>query len=134
MGQQYNRDVDRVALLAWVLWVGCNPYRDGDFPCGSDQECGGDGMCIDDVCSFPDPGCESGYRFAARAGSDSDQCVDAYVEPCSDGDLAESFSSGTSLCEPWGTTTMLDGASVARNGGHLVLTSGTVKSYAGCFS
>ncbi len=51
-----------------------------EFVCESDTQCdeGGEGLCVRQWCSYPDGGCESGYRYAAdAAASVAEQCVPA---------------------------------------------------------
>jgi hypothetical protein len=61
----------RARALGWWLAVGlplhaCGP--DPAFRCDSDASCGPDGRCEPiGFCSFPDPRCDSGSRFAEHA-------------------------------------------------------------------
>lgn len=49
-----------------------------EFVCESDQQCDedGEGLCARQWCSYPDDGCESGYRYSADAdASVAEKCV-----------------------------------------------------------
>jgi hypothetical protein len=67
----------RVAVLALAVTAGC--LRGGAFVCDTDSECtrGGEaGRCeLVGHCSFADPECASGRRFADLSGSYSNSCV-----------------------------------------------------------
>ncbi len=68
-----------VAVLAVGLGVaalsGCSSST-SSFECSSSGDCGGDGRCEPTgFCSFPDPGCASGFRYSEFAESLSNQCV-----------------------------------------------------------
>jgi hypothetical protein len=67
---------------AWlILSLGClsaGCLRSTQFQCESNEQCGGNGArCEPGVgfCSFPDPGCSSGFKFGEASGSLSNTCV-----------------------------------------------------------
>ena len=69
------------ALVAIGLATTGGCLRSTQFRCAADTECvngGVQGRCESvGLCSFPDPGCESGQRFGEAVGSQSNQCVGA---------------------------------------------------------
>lgn len=76
-------------LLAWFA-AGC--VRAAGFACETDAECtrGGNlGTCeAIGRCSFPDPSCPTGRRFAEHAGDVSEQCVGTSSVPDAGTDAA----------------------------------------------
>jgi hypothetical protein len=66
-----------VAAAVVALGAGCN-YGASAFNCENDTQCGAGGTCEPGIglCSFPDPGCDSGRRFGDLAGDKSNVCVD----------------------------------------------------------
>jgi hypothetical protein len=71
----------RIALAA-VLLASC--MRSGAYECSSADQCtrgGVQGRCeAVSFCSFPDPACASGARFADYAGDYANRCVDEVHE------------------------------------------------------
>lgn len=63
-----------LGTLAICASAGCT--TSSSFECAGDSDCGSDGRCeVTGFCSFPDAGCESGYRYGDLAESLSNQCV-----------------------------------------------------------
>ncbi len=85
-----------LAVLVLSLTGGCSP--DEEFQCLEDSACSNDG--IEGVCqptgycSFPDPDCESGYRYGDLADAFAQQCVP--VDGGSSGMVDPATSSGSS--------------------------------------
>jgi hypothetical protein len=51
-----------------------------EFVCETDKQCDaeGDGLCADPWCSYPDEGCDSGYRYSTDAEpAVAEMCVSA---------------------------------------------------------
>jgi hypothetical protein len=71
----------RLAMAALVL-AAC--VRSGGYECSSADQCMRDGVqgrCeAVSFCSFPDPDCASGARFADHAGDYANRCVDEVAE------------------------------------------------------
>ena len=69
--------IARLAAAA-TLFAAC--VRSGGYPCSSADQCMRDGVqgrCeAVSFCSFPDPACASGARFADHAGDYANRCVD----------------------------------------------------------
>ena len=67
----------RALVLVLVSTIGC--VRPAAFQCATDSDCtraGEQGACeAIGRCSFPDPACGSGRRFAGLSGDQADQCV-----------------------------------------------------------
>ena len=64
-------------LLLGVLLGGC-AEETFEFVCQTDMQCDedGEGLCVQEWCSYPDTGCASGYRFSADADpSVAEECV-----------------------------------------------------------
>ncbi len=62
------------AIVLVVALAGC--IKPATFACASDGDCGTSGTCeAVGRCSFPDPTCASGARFAGLSGSYANQCV-----------------------------------------------------------
>lgn len=70
-------------LRAWwlagavALGCSCSPYGGGSFACTSDTQCAPNGICSTGFCAFPDPNCESQFRFGEASGPNSGNCVGA---------------------------------------------------------
>jgi hypothetical protein len=62
-----------------AVFCGCSPYGGGDFACTTDPQCSGGGVCADGFCAFPDPGCESGFRYGELSGPNSRECTGAQM-------------------------------------------------------
>ena len=69
-----------LAACAIAFVCSCSPYGGGDFACTTDSQCGGNGKCSAGFCSFPDPLCDSGYRYGELSGPQSNQCVGAQID------------------------------------------------------
>ncbi|MCR9162797.1 MAG: hypothetical protein ACE37F_02480 [Nannocystaceae bacterium] len=70
-------------LLLGVLLGGC-AEETFEFVCQTNLQCdeGGEGLCVEQWCSYPDTGCASGYRFSADAdASVAEQCVPESAVP-----------------------------------------------------
>src|SRR5262245_9758302 len=113
----------KIAIIVLAASSGC--FKSVVYQCVNDSECvqgGIQGTCeTQDICSFPDPNCESGRRFGELAGSLSNQCVvgppDAGIVPIDARidmfvpDARECFGAGTyELCftgmPPMGTVSL----------------------------
>jgi len=66
-----------LACAGALLWCGCSPYGGGAFHCDDDLQCGPGGRCTGGFCSFPDPACDSGFRYGELSGPQSGVCVGA---------------------------------------------------------
>ncbi|MEM6292447.1 MAG: hypothetical protein AAGA54_14325 [Myxococcota bacterium] len=68
----------RAALaIGFATLLGCadEPL---EFVCESDKQCeqSDEGLCVRQWCSYPDEGCDSGYRYTADADPDvAETCV-----------------------------------------------------------
>lgn|GEM_PF-1485295 len=77
-GRKLARPIATVAI-AWALGPACTPPP--GFACAGDDQCrtegGALGVCFGvGACGYPDPACESGYRYSAHAPSPwTDSCV-----------------------------------------------------------
>lgn len=87
----YHRTVGWRTCLVGVLLVACGCASDDDFECTRDQECINNniaGVCqSNNYCSFPDPMCDSGQRYAEHAPS-------GFAEECVPPEVAGSESGG----------------------------------------
>lgn len=101
----------------WLLWsavalAGCG--ADGDFVCSRDEECVSGkivGVCQDnDHCSFPDPACDSGQRYAQRAPA-------GFAQECVPGEVAgETTSAVESTTSAEGSTSTSVGSTGTGSG------------------
>lgn len=64
-----------LACTGLALWCGCSPYGGGSFACEEDSQCGPSARCADGYCAFPDPTCDSDFRYGDHSGPMSGQCV-----------------------------------------------------------
>lgn len=81
-----------------ALFCGCSPYGGGDFACTSDPQCGGNGVCADGFCAFPDLDCDSGFRYGDQSGPMSRACVGAQMTTDdASGDTMSGHCYGTGL-------------------------------------
>jgi hypothetical protein len=69
----------RSAWLAGVVALGCScsPYGGGSFACTEDTQCASNGVCASGFCAFPDPLCDSMFRYGDLSGPNSGLCVGA---------------------------------------------------------
>ncbi len=70
--------VRRFALVVLALSVVSCAEDTFEFICQSNKQCDedGEGRCALQWCSYPDDGCDSGYRYSADAdASVAEQCV-----------------------------------------------------------
>ncbi|CAN5219672.1 hypothetical protein BH11MYX1_BH11MYX1_05170 [soil metagenome] len=63
-----------VAAVGCAFLPACSPFGGGAFSCERDAQCGA-GACTSGYCSFPDPGCDSGFRFGPASSTLSNTCV-----------------------------------------------------------
>ena len=62
---------------ALALGCSCSPYGGGSFACTTDTQCAPDGVCATGFCAFPDPLCDSQFRYGELSGPNSGKCVGA---------------------------------------------------------
>ncbi len=70
--------VRRLALYLLAISVASCAEDTIEFVCQTDMQCDedGEGLCVSQWCSYPDDGCESGYRYSADADSMlAEECV-----------------------------------------------------------
>lgn len=109
-----RRVVLACAGLSLLLACGCSPYGGGEFACTSDTQCGAGGTCADGFCAFPDPTCDSDFRYGDLSGPLSGQClgVDQGHDASIDSNLLPENCFGTGLvtacfdAAPTGTQTI----------------------------
>lgn len=68
----------RVIVLLLGLCLGACADETFEFVCETDQQCDaeGEGLCVQQWCSYADSGCDSGYRYSADSDpSVAEQCV-----------------------------------------------------------
>ncbi len=72
--------VRRFALFLLAVSVTSCAEDTFEFVCETDKQCDedGEGLCVRQWCSYPDDGCESGYRYSAEADTTvAEACVPA---------------------------------------------------------
>lgn len=75
------------------------------YVCSSDAQCGAEGICEDDGgCSFPDPQCESGRRFAEFTPAGNVCVPTGGATPTSSTSSATSTEPASATLEPDGTS------------------------------
>ena len=96
----YHRNVGWRSCLVGVLLVAASCNGDDDFECSRDEECVNSniaGVCqSNNYCSFPDPQCDSGQRYAEHAPSGfAEECVPPDVVGSSTGGMISEVGSGS---------------------------------------
>ena len=102
---KYHRCVGRRISLLVALLVAASCSSDDDFECSHDEECVTNniaGVCqSNNYCSFPDPACGSGQRYAEHAPSGfAEECVPPEVAGSETGSVStEPETSGGSVLD-----------------------------------
>lgn len=106
--------VPRCTSFAGVVLLSAYGCRAGSFVCAEDTECAGQpgGRCeLVGHCSFPDPACPSGRRYAGHSGDFSSKCVTADDTATTDvsGTTSSTSAPDSASAEDFATTLALDG-------------------------